>query len=408
MASQSLKKTFLPVLFAISIDAMGYGLVYPVMTLIFTSTHCPVLPESASLATRHFYLGLSFLLYPLCMFFGAAFLADCSDRWGRRRILLLCLLGIALSFALMGWGVMANSLGLLLLGRALSGLMAGSQPVAQAAIADASQPENKALHMSWMSLSYCFGVMLGPLIGGVTSDTGLWSGFSLPTPFFIAALLALLAWLWLLLVFFPREVSQGAGKPLHWLRPLQLFVEGLRHKRLRCVAAAFFLIQLGWSLYFQFIVVHMKLAFHYTGWQLGTINSLFGIGFALGLLLGMPWLVKRYATAQIARLTTYLTATCLLLAALAWVAWPQWPLAILTAGMNIMLFTAMLTLFSDSVDDSQQGWAMGLSSAVIALAWVVTGLCSNLINLVGTQGLIALGAVCLFVATMGLRQVTKR
>jgi hypothetical protein len=61
-----LRKTA-PCFFAVIIDALGFGLVYPVMTSLFTADHSPVLSANASIAVKHFYLGLSYMLYPLCM-----------------------------------------------------------------------------------------------------------------------------------------------------------------------------------------------------------------------------------------------------------------------------------------------------------------------------------------------------
>lgn len=388
-----------PCLFAIIIDAMGFGLVYPVMTLIFMSSHSPVLPVDASSALRHFYLGVGFMLYPLCMLFGTAFLSDCSDNFGRKRILSLCMLFIGLSFLLMALGVVFSSIWLLFIGRALSGLMAGSQPVAQASIADISTPETKAKNMGIVSLSYCFAVMLGPLIGGVTSDSSLWSGFNFSTPFFIAAVLAFLACVWVIVGFHDTFQPQG-HKKLHLLRPLTLFVAAFKHPLIRLLVVAFVLMQLGYSIYFQFIVVHMQHAFHYSAWQLGLLNSMLGIGFGLGILVGLPIFLKFWSTKTIALITGVLTGVCLLLSGLIHFAAPQWALAILIAGFNMMLFTVMMTLFSDSVAKTEQGWAMGIFSAVIALSWTVTGFASNLIGSIGTNGLILLGGLIMLLGTL--------
>ena len=73
----------------------------------------------------------------------------------------------------------------------------------------------------------------------------------------------------------------------------------------------------------------------------------------------------------------------------------EWLLAIYVPCVNAMAFASMLTVFSNAVDESSQGWVMGVSSAVMAAAWVISGLSSNLIGLLGTQGLIVLGGVLL-------------
>lgn len=382
-----------PCLFAIIIDALGFGLVYPVMTAIFTSPHDPVLAAGASVALRHFYLGLSYLLYPLCMFFGTSFMGDLSDSWGRRPVLLLCMLGIAISFFLMGLGTMMGSLVLLLVGRAFSGLMAGSQPIAQAAVADLSTKESKAMNMSVISMSYSIGVILGPLLGGFLSDRLFGSWFTFQTPFFIAALLALGAFFWLYRAFEETGVIRSHGVSL--MRPIRLFLDAFEDRSIRRLATVFLLMQMGFSTFFQFIVVEMRVDYFYSNWQLGAINGMIGLGFALGLLLGMPICLKLLKVQRLAYGTMFLTAVGLLFSALTPFAWPQWFFALFIATVNVMAFAGMLTLFSDAVSKDKQGWAMGISGAVMAVAWMLTGFFSNLIPLFGARGIIFIGGVLL-------------
>lgn len=397
-----------PALLAIIIDALGFGLVYPVMTAIFTTANSPVLPSDASLSLRHFYLGLGFMLYPLCMFFGTSFMGDLSDSYGRKKVLIMCMSGICISFLLMAFGVQFSSLFLLLLGRALSGLMAGSQPIAQAAIADLSTFENKAKNMSIIALSYCIGSVLGPLIGGVTSDNALSSWFNFATPFYISAALALIAALWLTASFKETYIAENK-KPLLSLinRPIRIFIEAFEHRSVRMLAIIFLLMQIGFSIYFQFIIVQMKYAHHYSNWQLGAVQGMIGIGFAIGLLIGMPFALKHWKIFAIAVAAGILTGAGELLAAYNTVANLQWLLAIAIAAFDIMVFTGMLTLFSNAVDKKSQGWVMGIANAVMALSWAITGLFSNLLTLLGTQGLIFIGGICLVVASLMLNYSSR-
>lgn len=396
-----------PCIFAIIIDALGFGLVYPVMTAIFTATNSPVLSPDASIQLRHFYLGLGFMLYPLCMFFGTSFMGDLSDNYGRKKVLMICMAGIGISFLAMALGVEFASVTLLMLGRAFSGLMAGSQPIAQAAIADLSTPETKAKNMSVIALSYCIGSVIGPLLGGVTSDSALISWFSFSTPFFVAAVLALIAFLWIAISFKETFVSQ-VKKVIQITRPIRIFIEAFEHKSVRILAIVFLFMQIGFSIYFQFILVQMKYAHNYSNWQLGALQGMIGFGFAIGLLLGMPFSLKRWQVITIAIVTGVLTGIGQVLAASNNVADLQWILAVVISGFDIMVFTAMLTLFSDAVDKTSQGWAMGIANAVMALSWALTGLCSNLLTLIGARGLIFLGGLCLIIGSLLLQMAYRK
>ena len=256
-----------PCLLAIVIDVFGYGLVYPIMTAIFTNPSNPLVAGLGSEGMRDFFLGLAYLLYPLCMLFGSSFMGDLSDHFGRKRVIALCMGGIALSFLLMAIGVIEASLTLLLAGRALSGLMAGSQPIAQAAISDLSTPETKALNMSLITFVICIGLVLGPLMGGVFSDPKVAHGFGFETPFFIAGGISIIAVIWILLSFRETYIAKEK-KPLSFFRPIQVFIDAFHHKKVRFLVIIFILMQVGFGLYFQTILIQIKELYNYSSFLL--------------------------------------------------------------------------------------------------------------------------------------------
>ncbi|MDF1760016.1 MAG: MFS transporter [Coxiellaceae bacterium] len=391
-----------PCFFAIVIDSLGFGLVYPVMASLFTLPNSPVVSPDTAVSLRHFYLGLGYLLYPLFLFFGASFLADLSDEWGRKKVLLICMMGIAISFGLMALGVLVGSLWLLFIGRAMSGLMAGSQPIAQAAIADLSDASNKARNMGLIALNYSVGLVFGPLMGGVLSDPRLVSWFSYWTPFVIAGILSLAAFFWLLFSFSDTSVANASGK-ISWLRPIHIFIEAFEHQSVKWLSIVYLLMQLGWSIYFQFLIVHMQAAFHYKSMEMGLLQGMFGVGLAIGLLVIVPVFTRYISAKALTTLMLFATAIGILLCSFVPTQVAQWILAIYVSAVNAAGFAAILTVFSDSVTESQQGWVMGISSAVMAVAWVLSGLSSNLISLLGTQGLMALGGVFLLASAVVLK-----
>ena len=111
----------------------------------------------------------------------------------------------------MGLGALNYSLSLLIIGRGLSGLMAGCQPIAQASISDLSTPETKALNMSFMSVAFSAGIVLGPIIGGVTSEHNLLPIFDYDIPFFFTSGLSFIGFIWLLVSY--KETFHPAKKP---------------------------------------------------------------------------------------------------------------------------------------------------------------------------------------------------
>ncbi|WP_419418434.1 MFS transporter [Legionella sp. D16C41] len=383
----------LPCLLAIVVDGMGFGLVYPIMTAMFTNPNT-VFAAHLSIMLRHFYLGLGYMLYPFCMFFGAAFMGDLSDNWGRKKVILICMLGLFISFMLMGLSVLFASIFLLMLGRAFSGLMAGSQPIAQAAIADISTTENKASNMSLMTLALSFANVAGPLIGGVFSDHSLFAFFNFSMPFFISAAFALIAAIWLYYGF-AETYSSHQVKSTNLLRPIYIFIDGIKHEKVRWLAVIFLLMQLGFSIYFQFILVLLHNTYQYSNWQLGAFNGFIGFCFVLSLVVGMKWMLKFWQANTIATICLFIVGTGLILTVLSTNLWAIWVLAFPISAFDMIAYTALLTAFSDAVDKSAQGWVMGLSGALMAMAWAITGLSANLLPIFGTLGLIFIGGIFL-------------
>jgi predicted MFS family arabinose efflux permease len=235
----------------------------------------------------------------------------------------------------------------------------------------------------------------------VTSDSEVSHWFSFATPFYIAAFLSVIALVWLQFGF--TETYQATvRKPIQLTRPIKIFIEAFEHQKVRTLAIVFLLMQMGFSLYFQYIIVQMEQEYSYSNALLGGVQGMIGIGFAVGLLIGIPLALKFWQILAIAIATGLLTGLGQIIAAIVTVASFQWVLAFLIASVNIMVFTGMLTLFSDSVDKQSQGWAMGIANAVLACAWAITGLMSNLLDILSTRGLIFFGGICLIVASLWL------
>lgn len=394
-----------PCLLAIIIDNLGFGLVYPIMAGLFTTQ--TTLFSSTSHDAANFYLGLSYLLYPLFMFFGASMLGHLSDMFGRKKIILLCMGGIAVSFLFMGLGVSLSSLFLILLGRALSGLFAGSQPIVQASIVDQSTPQNKTFNMSLIGLTLSIGLILGPIFGGVLSDASIGRSFNFSTPFYLAALLSVICVLWIAAAF-KETFSLARKKSFNVLEPILIFVKAFKSARLRLLSLIFFSMQIGFSLFFTLGLIYLKKSFDYPNWELGAFNGWIGVGFTFGMFFIARRVARKYSAESISVYAMLVTAIGQLFFFLPLSSFWVWALALPIAASDMLAYTTMLTSFSNVADKRSQGWVMGIAIATMAVAWVVSGFGSNLLDVMGANHIIGIGGALLALASVLMFFYTRK
>ena len=184
----------LSLMMVVFVDVMGQGLILPIINTLLISPSSDFLPSGTSHGTRELLYGLLIGSFYVFWFFGAAYISKLSDYVGRKKGIVICLLGALAGYVLTVIAIEASSYVLLLLGRAISGFTAGNQPIAQAALVDISRSdEERGRNMGKVVAASALGLVAGPLIAGLLSDPGLLGAYaSLELPFIFAALLVFL------------------------------------------------------------------------------------------------------------------------------------------------------------------------------------------------------------------------
>ena len=175
----------------IFIDFTGFGLVIPLLP--FWAEHLGANPLG---------VGMILTTYALAQFVCTPILGSLSDRYGRRRIILISLCIEVVSFALTA---LANSLPLLLLARMVGGIGASNVGSAQAVVSDVTPPEKRTGGMGVIGAAIGMGFVVGPAIGGVLAPHGEL------TPFWVAMCMALVNTL-LVLFFLPETRQRQNGE----------------------------------------------------------------------------------------------------------------------------------------------------------------------------------------------------
>lgn len=324
----------------ILVNLIGFGIIIPLLPFYATSYGAsPVV------------IGLLFASFSISQLFAAPLLGEWSDRWGRRPVLILSLIGTTVSFVMLA---LAGSLPMLFLARIVDGLSGGNITTARAYIADVTTPEDRAKAYGYLGAAFGLGFILGPALGGFFSRYGY------TAPIWVAAIVSaaatLLAWVWL-----PETrhaTSAASGSPWKALPGV------LARPHLRVLLGVDFVYWMSFAVYQTTFALFGAQRFGFDAQKTGYFLSAFGfLGVIVqGALVGP--IVRRLGERR--------TLTVgLLLAAIGWggsaLTWslPVFTLMLVPGAMGIGLCNATLSaLISHSAAISEQGRVQGAAGAL--------------------------------------------
>ncbi len=212
------KNALIFIFITLLIDCTGIGIIIPVTPKLISELIGGTVSEASK------YGGWLSFAYGTMMFLFASVLGGLSDRFGRRPVLLLSLLGLGIDYLFLAF---APSLFWLFVGRMIAGISGASFTTASAYIADISEPEKRAQNFGIIGAAFGLGFILGPLIGGVFSQ------FGSRVPFLIAAGLSLCNALYGYFIL-PESLAPENRRAFDWKRanPIGTFINLKRYKHL--------------------------------------------------------------------------------------------------------------------------------------------------------------------------------
>jgi len=228
---QSKKTALLFIFITILVDVIGIGIILPIipdliMELTGEGTAQAVI-YGMWLTTA--FAGMQFLFSPV--------LGEISDKYGRRPILLIALLGLSIDYLIHAW---APTIMWLFVGRFLAGITGASFTVASAYIADISTNEEKAKNFGLIGAAFGLGFIIGPAIGGFFGD------IDIRLPFYIAAGLTFTNFVFGYF-FVPESLTTENRRPIELKKmiPGVSLVSLRKYKGVLLLITAFFLANLA-------------------------------------------------------------------------------------------------------------------------------------------------------------------
>lgn len=352
----------LPVLFlliTVMLDAMGVGLIMPVMPDLIRDV------QGGSLAQAALWGGVLSTTFAVMQFLFSPGLGNLSDHYGRRPVLLLSLLVMALDYLVMA---LAGSIWILLLGRVVGGITSATQATASACMADLSAPKDKAANFGLIGAAFGVGFVLGPLVGGML---GAWGPRA---PFFAAAILAAANLVFGLLVL--REtVKDRNRRPFTWARanPLRAF---------RAVSDLPGVGPLLWVflIYSVALYVYPAIWAYFTQERFGWSTQMIGIslavfGITMALVQGGLIRVALYRLGDRGTVICGLVLDLISFGLIAMVTDGRLALALTPiAALGAVVTPALQGIMSQRAPDDAQGELQGVLTSVHALAMILSPL----------------------------------
>lgn len=352
----------LPIFFILTtvmIDAMGIGLIIPVMPDLIQEV------GGGTLARAAIWGGILSTTFAVMQFLFGPVMGGLSDRFGRRPVLLISLVVMALDYVLMA---VAGALWVLLLGRVIGGITAATQSTATAYMADISTPSERAARFGLVGAAFGAGFVLGPLLGGLLAEYGT------RAPFWVAAALAagnaIFGW-----VVLKETVTPERQRPFSWRRanPLGALRSLGRLPGVTPLLLVYFVYFVGFAVYPAVWSFFGKERFDWSPATIGLSLGLFGITMAL-IQGGLIRPILKHAGERGTVILGHMFSIASLIA-----------IAVATSGTWVLILTPMAAMggiippalqgiMSARVDDNAQGELQGALTSASALAMIISPL----------------------------------
>ena len=361
---------FLFILATLMIDAIGIGIVFPIMPDLMLRVGAGTTAEGALLG------GIMMSAYAAVMFLFGPIVGSLSDAYGRRPILIAALVTLTLDYVIMA---MAETYWLLLVGRIVAGMAGATYITATAYISDIAKPDERGAAFGMIGAAFGIGFVLGPALGGIAS------GWHITAPFWIAAGLSAVNVVFGLLIL-PESLREENRRPFgkRDLNPFGIIARAFVIPGLAIPLICIFVFEFANMVYPTLWAFWGREVFGWDGFTIGLTLSAYGILIAAVQAGILPRLTKHlgdYKTLIVATIASVIGMIGFGFSNAVWMVVVFLPVAALS-DMAPPLMTAFA---ANSVGEDQQGLVQGViaslsSVSAVAAPLVLTGIFQSFVS----------------------------
>ena len=393
------RKYLFVILLVVFLDLLGITIIIPVIPALFEGTDSSF--QFYSVEARSIFYGLLIGSYSVMQFIGAPILGAFSDKYGRRPILTISLIGAFMGYLLFGWAISMKIFWLLFVARMIPGFMGGNLAVIYSSLADISRQEDKAKNFGLVGAAFGLGFTIGPGIGGFLADNSIVSWFSYATPFWFTAILTFIN-LILVRLYFPETLKNKMDTKVSVFQGITNITKVFKMPKLRGILYIVLLIQLGFTFFTQFysIVLYRDLGFSVK--QVGFLFLWIGIW----MTFTQSYLVRVLSRRIEQRKLLSITIPILTILVISLVFSDNILMAYIINALIAIAFGLtspnLTALVSNEAPNDRQGEVLGINQSVNSVGQLVPPLIGGFILAVGTHypilagGLVILAAAILF------------
>lgn len=368
-------KNLLILVIIMVVNALSYGTIIPLLY-----------PYASRFGIGPLGLSLLFASFSIAQLIATPIIGRLSDKYGRKPLLLFCLLGTSISLALFAG---AQSVAMLFIARILDGITGGNMSVAQAVIADTTEGDERAKGFGLLGATFGFGFLIGPAVGGVLSSLGL------TVPFWFASALALAGTI-LGFVIMDETLKPGsisAAKSLG-LSP-KTIVMSLLVPATGVVLVISFLTAIAQNSFIIGIQSVMVDELKLSTVQSGLIFTLFGLVNIITQMFGVKWVLTKVKSKKMVIIGSLVGSALLMLLMSVTMRYVPFVIVSLLFGVAFSpVFPVITGLLSERTKQEDQGVILGINQSYLSLGQIIGPLIAGAVTQVsgiGTTFVVAAG-----------------